>query len=109
MLAPAINFGRKYMQVLLSQLPPGLVKKFEADEIVKLFVPDYGEFPLRKSMFEDMKKHEISMEAGSIPIQCPTRIIHGVKVRVLYKFSLLPLSLFLIFFFIINISSLLHN
>ncbi|XP_047500905.1 palmitoyl-protein thioesterase ABHD10, mitochondrial-like [Penaeus chinensis] len=89
MLAPAINFGRKYMQVLLSQLPPGLVKKFEADEVVKLFVPEYGEFPLRKSMFEDMKQHELSMEAGSIPVQCPTRIIHGVKDKdVPYKESL---------------------
>ncbi|XP_042879623.1 palmitoyl-protein thioesterase ABHD10, mitochondrial-like [Penaeus japonicus] len=36
-----------------------------------------------------MKKRELSMEAGSIPIQCPTRIIHGVKDKdVPYKESL---------------------
>lgn len=87
------------MQVLLSQLPSGLVKKFEADEVVKLFVPEYGEFPLRKSMFEDMKKHELSMEAGSIPVQCPTRIIHGVKVRrIMQIFSNFSFEIFLLFY-----------
>lgn len=79
MLAPAFNFGEKYEKVLRAQLPPQALKKFEAGGIVKMH-SDYGEFPLIKRQFEDMKQYSVTFAPDSISLTCPVRIIHGIKV-----------------------------
>ncbi|KAK8743015.1 hypothetical protein OTU49_001489 [Cherax quadricarinatus] len=79
MLGPAINFGERYENVLRGQLPPKVLKKFEAGEIVSLHAPDYGDFPLSMKVFEDMKQYNVTLEADNITMPCPVRIIHGVK------------------------------
>ncbi|XP_045596027.1 palmitoyl-protein thioesterase ABHD10, mitochondrial [Procambarus clarkii] len=91
MLAPAFNFGERYEKVLRGQLPPNALKKFEDGQIVKLFAPDYGEFPLSKKVFEDMKQYNVTMDTDNIPMPCPVRIIHSVKDKDVPHLESLPL------------------
>ncbi|KAG7171772.1 Mycophenolic acid acyl-glucuronide esterase-like [Homarus americanus] len=93
MLAPAFNFGEKYEKVLLSQLTPKLLKKYEDGGVVNLYAPDYGEFPLSLAQFEDMKQFNITKATDSMPVTCPVRIIHGIKdkdVPYMESLQLLP-------------------
>ncbi|KAG0729421.1 Mycophenolic acid acyl-glucuronide esterase, mitochondrial [Chionoecetes opilio] len=111
MLAPGINFHSRYEKVLRSQLTPELLQKFEAgmyyrllrrrvNEVrrpmircgaVSLYAPDYGEFPITKGHFEDMKKFALSREPDQIPVPVPVRIIHGVKDKDVPHTESLPL------------------
>ncbi|XP_068208762.1 palmitoyl-protein thioesterase ABHD10, mitochondrial-like [Palaemon carinicauda] len=79
MIAPAINFHTRYEKVLRSQLDEKSLKKFEEGGVVPLYNPDYGSFPLRKAQFDDMKKHALPLEADSLDVKCPVRIVHGVQ------------------------------
>lgn len=79
MLAPAFNFGDPYEKLLLEQLPPKLLQKYHDGGVVPFHRQDYGEFPLNKVKFEDMKKYVLSLATDSIPLTCPVRIIHGIK------------------------------
>lgn len=91
MLAPAVNFHVRYEKVLRSQLPPKLLKKYEEGGTVPLFAPDYGEFPLSKGVFDEMKKFALNMEHNTLPVSVPVRIIHGVKDKDVDYTESLPL------------------
>ncbi|XP_064104785.1 palmitoyl-protein thioesterase ABHD10, mitochondrial-like isoform X1 [Macrobrachium nipponense] len=79
MIAPGINFHIRYEKELRSQLDEKGLKKYEAGGVVPLYNPDYGSFPLMKAQFDDMRKCALSLEANSLDVTCPVRIIHGLK------------------------------
>lgn len=91
MLAPAVNFHSRYEKVLRAQLTPKLLQKFEEGGVVPLYAPDYGEFPLTKAHFQDMKKFALTREPEQIPVPVPLRIIHGVKDKDVPYTESLPL------------------
>lgn len=91
MLAPAINFHTHYEKMMRSQLPPKVVQKYEQGGVVNMYVEGYGEFPLFKKHFDDMKKFELTQEPNQHPIPVPVRIIHGVKDKDVPHTQSLPL------------------
>lgn len=82
MLAPAVNFHTRYEKMLRSKMTPKMIQKYEEGGIINLFVPDYGEFPLSKALFDDMQKFALTLEKNKLPVSVPVRIIHGVKVGI---------------------------
>lgn len=82
MLAPGINFHDRYEKMLRSQLPPKLLEKYEEGGVINLYVPDYGEIPLSKAVFDDMQKFTLTHGSNDVPVSVPVRIIHGVKVGI---------------------------
>lgn len=79
LIAPAINFHRKYESILLSQLDKKSIQRYKEGGVVPLHRPDYGTFPLRKVQFDEMRKFELSLEVDSLNVNCPVRIIHGIQ------------------------------
>lgn len=80
-LAPALNFHTRYERMLLSQLPPGARQRYEEGGTVKLFIPDIGEIPVRQSQIRGMGKFAVPLEEeDGVPLNCPVRIIFGMRV-----------------------------
>ncbi|CAL4085275.1 unnamed protein product [Meganyctiphanes norvegica] len=92
LLAPALNFARPYIQKMHEKLPASIIERLKKGESIEYFDPrnpDWGEMPISLSLFEDMLQYEVPLEKGMLPINCPVRIIHGVKdADVPYKNSL---------------------
>lgn len=89
MLAPGINSGEKLEKKLHSQLLPEDLKKYEDGETLNLCNPEYGDFPVCKMMFEDMKQFNLTLAPEGVTVTCPVRIIHGLQDKdVPYKESL---------------------
>jgi len=76
LIAPALNFFRKYYQVLLSGLPKDVVERIEKGEVYD-HIDQYGySRPIRKSFFDKTMEFELN---GEIDIQVPVTILHGVQ------------------------------
>ncbi|XP_042207085.1 palmitoyl-protein thioesterase ABHD10, mitochondrial-like isoform X2 [Homarus americanus] len=80
LLAPSINFANHYVERIRRKAPPQLLEMLEKGECYEYQDPKYGPYPVSLRVFQDMVPYELSLEeAGSYPISCPVRIIHGTE------------------------------
>ncbi|KAF2362227.1 Serine aminopeptidase S33 [Trinorchestia longiramus] len=82
LLSTAFNFGSSLLRYLEMVLPNSELEKFrQGDTIYYDKVPKYGNMQISMAFFEDMKKHDLSMEPGAVKVSCPVRMVHTEKDR----------------------------
>jgi len=86
LISPAFNYFRKFYPVICSQLPKDAVERVEAGETYDFVDADGYSRPIRKSFFMNTEKFEMH---GSLDIEVPVIILHGIKDETIpYKESL---------------------
>ena len=77
LIAPALNFMRKYYQEWYDKLDSDSKTKLDAGETI-LADSSYGKMPLRKGFAES--SHSVELDVTSpLNVTCPVRILHGVE------------------------------
>lgn len=76
--APALNYIYPYYQRHFATLPPEIRDRIEAGDPHFMAMQSMGNAMLKKDFAEDSRLHEIDL-SKPVDIDCPVRILHGLK------------------------------
>jgi hypothetical protein len=76
--APAINYAYPYFKRHLALLPQEIRERILKGDVHLRTYGTFGDAMLKKDFAEDSRKYEIDLEKP-IEINCPVRIVHGLK------------------------------
>jgi len=78
--APALNYVFPYYMRHREMLPEEVRKRLDAGDI-HVNEHSYGDALLKKDFAEDSRKYEFDLGVKTISLDCPVRILHGVRDR----------------------------